>query len=111
MTQFLLSGEKVVKEGSANLWKGLEAVGGKLYLTDKGRLVHVPHRMNLQRGIVAVQLSDIIDVTTGWTKFMGIPMLKNGLFVKLQHDQYQKYVVYGREAWLAAINSARWPTC
>ena len=79
MPQFLLSGEKIVKEGSANLWKGVEAVGGKLYLTDTGRLVHVPHRMNLQRGVVDIHVSDIIDVATGWTKVMGIPIVKNGL--------------------------------
>ena len=107
MTEFLVNGENVLKKGPANLWKGFEAVGGMLYLTDKGRLVHVPHSVNIQRSIVEVQVSNIADVQTGWTRFLGIPIAKNGLFVKQSQGQNFKYVVFDKKSWQESINSIR----
>lgn len=104
LRQFLLKGgEQVIKEGPANVWRGIEAVGGKLYLTDKGRLVHVPHRLNIQQSIVEVQVSNTIVVKTGCMRFLGIPISKNGLFVKLSPDREFKYVVWGKESWQESI--------
>lgn len=107
MKSFLLDDENIVKDGLANLKKGLEAVGGKLYLTNKGRLIHVPHRMNVQRGTVEIQVSDVVEVRTGWTTIIGIPMVPNGLFVKTKENKTFKYVVYGNKSWVKAINSMR----
>lgn len=107
MREFLLNDEKVVKKGSANLWNGVQAIGGQLYLTDTGRLIHVPHRLNLKREIVAIQVSDITDITIVWSKAFGIPLVKNGLLVKILNKPDNKYVVNGPNAWLAAINDAR----
>ncbi len=106
-TEFLVKGENVIKVGRANIWKGIEAVGGMLYLTDKGRLVHVPHSVNIQRSIVAVQVPNIIDVETRWTRFLGIPIAKNGLFVTQSQGQDFKYVVWGTKSWRESINSFR----
>lgn len=44
----LLSGEQLIKEGFANLQRGWEALGGRLYLTNQ-RLIFESHPFNIQR--------------------------------------------------------------
>ena len=41
MNTELKNKEKIIKNGSANLQKGIETVGGKIYLTVKNRLVQI----------------------------------------------------------------------
>lgn len=73
--------EQIIKQGAANLQKGLETVGGKLYLTDQ-RLVFEEHKINIQGGSTEVILSDIQSSEKCWTKFLGlIPLMPNSLAV------------------------------
>lgn len=45
----LRDGERIIKEGAANLQKNIETVGDKLYLTNQ-RLVFEAHTLNVQGG-------------------------------------------------------------
>ena len=64
----LQQGEKIVKDGSANLQKNIETVGGKLFLTNQ-RLVFEADKTNVQRGTTEVELSSIQSLRTRWTRF------------------------------------------
>lgn len=54
-------GEQTVLEEPANLWRGWEAVGGKVTITNK-RLLFVPHPLNIQRPVLEIPLDRIVAV-------------------------------------------------
>ncbi|WP_102029202.1 GRAM domain-containing protein [Salirhabdus sp. Marseille-P4669] len=91
----------VVKEGMANIFKGKEGVGGKLYLTTD-KVIHKAHKMNVQRGTVEINLEDIESIDVYNNKVLGLP-IKNGLQIKDKSGSVYKFVVYKREEWVQAI--------
>jgi len=100
----LRSDEKQVKSGAANLQKGIETVGGKLYLTNQ-RLIFEAHKLNIQRGVTDITLSDINSSELRWTKFLGlIPLMPNSLAVILTNGKEYRFVISGRKAWQYIIN-------
>ncbi|PZP17663.1 MAG: hypothetical protein DI611_00985 [Brachybacterium faecium] len=100
-------GESVLKQGRANLQRGLETVGGRLTLTTQ-RLLFEAHALNVQRGGTEVQLEQITGQRGGWTKFLGVlPLVPNSLVITLADGQELSFVVTGRGAWMAAIEQAR----
>ncbi len=100
-------GEQLIKEGAANLQKGIETVGGKLFLTNK-RLVFEAHKFNVQVGVTEVELSNIQSSKTCWTKFLGlIPVFPNSLAIYTKQGEEYRFVLFGRSAWAAAIDAQR----
>ena len=100
-------GETPVKDGRANLMRGVEGVGGRLYLTDR-RLVFESHGLNVQRGPALVSLSDVAGLSKVWTRVFGaIPLAPNGLAVRSVDGQELRFVVSGRSKWIEAIETAR----
>ncbi|WP_411954834.1 GRAM domain-containing protein [Alkalibacillus sp. S2W] len=89
------------KDG-ANLFKGIEAVGGKLYLT-KEALIHRPHKFNIQSGETVIELKDIAEVLTRNT----LLVIPNGLLVKTTGGNKYKLVVFDRDNWIEKINLFR----
>ncbi len=107
MNTALRPGERVLKEGDANLQRGIETVGGSLCLTDQ-RLVFEAHRFNVQRGATEVELSSVRATEPCWTKFLGvIPLFPNSLAVFTHEGAEYRFVVFGRGAWAAAIDAQR----
>lgn len=105
--QNLHPGETVLKNGGANMQRARETVGGKLTLTNQ-RLLFDAHAMNFQRGASEVWLQQVVGQKGGWTKFLGaIPLVPNSMVLTLADGQELSFVVYGRAAWLAAIEQAR----
>lgn len=103
----LQPGESPVKDGRANLMRGAEGVGGRLYLTDR-RLVFESHALNIQRGPALVSLSDVAEVSKVWSKVFGVvPLTPNGLAVTSRDGQEMRFVVSGRSGWLTAIEDQR----
>ncbi len=103
----LKENEQIIKKGAANLQKGLETVGGKLYLTDQ-RLVFEAHKINIQGGNTEINLSDIQSSEKCWTKFLGfIPLMPNSLAVHTKTGKEYRFVLFGRGAWAAAIDANR----
>ena len=99
----LQPGETLVKEGRANLQRGVESVGGHLYLTDR-RLIFESHRFNVQSGPTEIPLPDVVDMRKVWTKFLGlIPIAPNSIAVTTRDGQVRQLVCSGRDAWLEAI--------
>jgi hypothetical protein len=97
--------EKLVREGGANLQRGVEAVGGRLFLTDQ-RLFFHSHSFNVQTGATEIPLSEIKGMELRWTKFLGaIPVFPNTLAVMTAGGEEHRFVVYGRKRWAAAIRA------
>lgn len=103
----LRPGEQVIKEGAANLQKNIEAVGGRLCLTNQ-RLVFEAHVFNVQGGTTEVDLPNVQSSRPCWTRFLGfLPLFPNSLAVfTMQGDEY-RFVLNGRHAWAAAIEAQR----
>lgn len=101
----LREGERVLKDGAANLQRGVETVGGRLYLTDQ-RLVFQPHRFNVQFQPAELELAAIRSVRPCWTKFLNlIPLAPNSLSVLAVQAEY-RFVLFGRRGWATAIRAA-----
>jgi len=99
--------EQIIKQGAASLQKGLETVGGKLFLTNH-RLVFEAHKMNIQGGNTEINLSDIHSSAKAWTKFLGlIPLMPNTLAIHTDSGQEYRFVLFGRGAWETAINTIK----
>lgn len=103
----LRPGEKFVRDGSANLQRNIETVGGKLYLTNQ-RLVFESHKFNVQSGVTEVDLSNIQSLEKCWTKFLAfLPLFPNSLAVYTKQGKEYRFVLSGRGAWSAAIEATR----
>ncbi|MEQ1506627.1 MAG: GRAM domain-containing protein [Myxococcota bacterium] len=101
------SGERVLRDGAANLQRGIESVGGRLTLTT-ARLVFESHALNVQTGTTVIPLSEIARIEPCWTKFLGlIPLAPNGLAVTTAAGVEHRFVLFGRAAWLTAIVKAK----
>lgn len=50
--------ENLIRDGAANLQRGIETVGGWLYLTTR-RLVFEAHALNVQSGATVIPLRDV----------------------------------------------------
>jgi len=98
--------EKIVKKGGANLQKGVETVGGFLYLTNQ-RLIFEAHAINIQGGNTLIDLSDVASTEKCWTKFLNvIPIMPNSLAVYTKSGEEYRFVLFGRGAWQLKINES-----
>lgn len=87
--------ETIVFESGANHFKGAEAVGGKLYLTNK-RLVFKSHKFNIQNHELSINLPDIDKVE----RYKTLGLVNNGLSVMTTNNKNEKFVVEQINEWL-----------
>ena len=89
--------EVAIKEGAANHYKGFEAVGGKLYLTNQ-KLKFKSHKLNIQVHEMEIPLHQIVSIqkASGFLAFKQI-----NVYVK--DGTVEKFVVNNREEWINAI--------
>ena len=91
-----------IKDGAANHFKGMESVGGRLYLTNR-RLIFRSHSLNIQTHEESYRLDDIVAIVRRNT--LGI--VPNGIAVRLVDGREERFVVNGRGDWISKIESAR----
>ena len=107
MKTSLLSNETVVMDSSANLQRGAESVGGRLFLTSQ-RLIFEPHSLNIQRGVATVPLGDIRQAAPCWTKLFNLlPVAPNSLDVETRAGKHLRLVLWKRRWWRRAIDRQR----
>jgi len=94
----LQENEKIIRKGAANHFKGIESVGGRLFLTNH-RLYFSSHAMNVQTHHLSVPCIDILSV--GKRNTLGI--IPNGMFIELKNGQKEKFVLWGRGKWIREI--------
>jgi hypothetical protein len=85
-------------EGPANLFRGIEGVGGKLLLTDK-RLIFKSHQLNIQSGETQYLLKDIKEVVPRKTA----KLFQNGIRVVTESGENLDFVLYERDFWVSKI--------
>jgi hypothetical protein len=103
----LLPGETLIKDGAANLQRGLETVGGRLYLTNR-RLIFESHGFNVQTGATIIPLESISGARKCWTKFLNlIPLFPNSIAVSTNEGKEYRLVTFSRQAWINAIDDLR----
>lgn len=101
----LLDDEKTIREYPANLQRGVETVGGHLYLTTN-RLVFEPHSLNYQTDTEIIRLNDIKSISKVWTKFLNIfPIFPNSVKIEAGDREY-KFVVTNRGEFISQITDS-----
>ena len=95
-------GDRVVREGPANMWRGWESVGGRLWLTER-RLVFRSHAIAVQGGETAWPLEQIVRAEPAMTMWI----VPNGLSCVLRDGKDLRFVVTGRAEWARAIERER----
>lgn len=91
--------ENILFQTGANHFKGIEGVGGKLYLTNK-RLVFKSHKLNIQTHELSIDLADIKNVERSQT----IGLIDNGLTVISGNNKTDKFVVEKANEWVTRLS-------
>jgi hypothetical protein len=101
MIIFLRCDERLLDSAGANLFRGIEAVGGWLYITSQ-RIFFQPHPLNIQRQLLELNISDITDAyeINTWK------IIPNGMAVVTKSGTEYRFVVWGRARLIATIKSA-----
>ena len=104
----LHSNEKLIREGCANLQRGVETVGGRLFLTDQ-RLFFQSHSFNVQTGATEIPLSEVKGTELCWTKFFGAFHYSQTLLLSDHWWYGHRLVLSGRKQWAVAIGAQQQP--
>ena len=95
----LAEGEEIKFETGANYCKGMEAAGGKLYLTTN-RLYFKSHKLNLKSHELSIPLQDINQADN----FKSIGIINNGLQLTLKNGTTEKFIVEAASEWKKLIH-------
>jgi hypothetical protein len=90
--------EEIAFQTPANHFKGVEGVGGKLYLTNK-RLIFKSHKLNIQNHQLSISLTDV-NRADGY-KTLGV--VNNGLAIDTKQNTSEKFVVEQVDEWLRQL--------
>jgi len=90
--------EKILFETPANHFKGIEGVGGKLYLTNR-RLIFKSHKLNIQNHQLIINSSDIKQVDI----YKRLGLVNNGFSITTIADKTEKFVVEKVEEWITLL--------
>lgn len=90
--------ESVLMEGPANHFKGLEGVGGYLWITDK-RVHFASHSFNVQNHVWTASLSEVRDVQA--VKTLGL--IDNGLSITTDTAGNHRFVLNNSTRWADVI--------
>ena len=91
--------ENILFETPANHFKGVEAVGGKLYLTSK-RIIFKSHKLNIQNHQLSIKLTDIET----FDRYKTLGLVNNGLSIITSDQKTEKFVVSEIEQWMDNLN-------
>ncbi|MBO6606104.1 GRAM domain-containing protein [Psychroserpens sp.] len=91
----LESDEEIEIHGPANMFRGIEGVGGKLFLTNKN-IIFKSHKINIQTGQTAFDYNDIKGIETLKT----LNLINNRLRITTVDDNSHVFVVNERDLWL-----------
>lgn len=88
----LLDGEQLLADGLANLFRGWEGVGGRLYVTNR-RVIFESHMVNIRRGVTEIPLADIEEVRPR----NNLWVIPNGMEIETRDGIRYRFVVWGRK--------------
>ena len=85
---------------AANLFRGLEAVGGRMQITTH-RILFKPHAINFQKEPAEIDLKNIAEV--GKRNTLGL--VPNGMYVRTKDGTEYRFVVWGRSNLIKIIQA------
>lgn len=91
--------EEIEIQGPANLFRGIEGVGGKIFLTNK-KMIFKSHKINIQKGQTNIPYEEIKEVKKRKTA----KLINNGIRINTINGNEYDFVVNEREVWLEKIN-------
>ena len=91
--------EEIEIEGPANLFRGIEGVGGKIFLTNK-KLIFKSHKINIQKGQTDIEYSTIKEIVKRKTA----KLIDNGIRIITDDGKEFDFVVNERDLWFEKIN-------
>lgn len=94
--------ETIIFQTPANHFKGIEGVGGKLYLTNK-RLIFKSHKFNIQNHELSTNLTDINSVD----RYKTLGVVNNGLLIITNNNTTEKFVVEQADQWLKKLTARK----
>ena len=83
---------------AANLFRGPEAVGGKLHF-EETQLVFRSHAFNIQTGTTTIPYTDIVNVQP----VNNLGFIPNGMLVTTKDGHKYKFVVWKRKELIAFL--------
>lgn len=95
----LTQDENIEIEGSANLFRGIEGVGGRLFLTNK-KMIFKSHKLNIQKGDTEILYENITELLKRKTA----KLVDNGIRVKSIDGKEFDFVVNNREKWIEKLD-------
>jgi GRAM domain len=93
--------EVTLIDAAANLFRGAEAVGGRLQITTH-RILFKAHAINIQKEPAKIDLKDVVEA--GKRNTLGL--VPNGLYVRTKDGTEYKFVVWSRNNLIKIILSA-----
>lgn len=94
----LSAGELIEAEGPANLFRGMESVGGKLFLTNQ-KMVFKAHKLNIQSGETIIEYADITDCILRKT----LRFVDNGVRIATKTGEAFDFVLNDRKQWVEHV--------
>lgn len=95
----LTQDENIEIEGPANLFRGIEGVGGKIFLTNK-KVIFKSHKINIQKGQTNIEYSRIKEIAKRKTA----RLIDNGIRITTDSGEEFDFVVNEREKWIEKLN-------
>ncbi|MEV8516160.1 GRAM domain-containing protein [Dactylosporangium sp. NPDC051484] len=92
----------VLVRARANLWRGAEAVGGRLVLT-RNHLCFRAHALNIQTDPLDLPIGQIVSMR----KYNNLKIIPNGLAVTMASGAVYHFVVRRSDRFIAAIEARR----
>jgi hypothetical protein len=86
---------------AANLFRGAEAVGGRMQVTTH-RILFKAHAINIQKEPAEIDLKEVVEV--GKRNTLGL--VPNGLYVRTKDGTEYRFVVWGRGNLIKIIQAA-----
>lgn len=95
----LMENEQIYFDVLANLFRGIEAVGGKLMITDR-RLIFKSHTFNIQTGTTEILIEEITEVKKRNT----LRIIPNGISVTTKNGVEYNIVLWNRRKIIDFLN-------
>ncbi len=95
----LLENEKIEIEGPANLFRGIESVGGKIFLTNK-KVIFKSHKINIQKSQIEIEYENIDKIIKRKT----VKLINNGIQISTKDGKEFDFVVNERDTWIEKLN-------
>ncbi|QMV44836.1 hypothetical protein FPL14_01515 [Cohnella cholangitidis] len=89
----------LLEKVAANLFRGIESVGGRLSITNE-RLVFEPHAINIQSNILELNVQDIVKVE----KRNNLLVVPNGMKLTTGDGKEYKFVIWNRSKIIELLN-------